>query len=89
MSSWEEYSGSIEKSKEYHERYHKAVSHPIRKEILKLILKGLNEEEIARILKLSRAELEYHLQVLIQGFCIKRVDGKLVVTQEGMVVEFL
>ncbi|MCS7144468.1 MAG: helix-turn-helix domain-containing protein [Archaeoglobaceae archaeon] len=89
MSNWEEYSGSIEKSKEYHERYHRAVNHPIRKEILKLILKGLSEDEIAKILKLSRSEFDYHLQVLIQGFCVKRVDGKLVVTQEGMVVEFL
>ncbi|MDI9643319.1 MAG: helix-turn-helix domain-containing protein [Archaeoglobaceae archaeon] len=89
MSSWEEYSKSIEKSKEYHERYHRAVNHPIRKEILKLILKGLSEEQIARELNLSSSELNYHLQVLLQGFCIKRVDGKLVLTQEGRVVEHI
>lgn len=89
MSNWEKYSESIEKSREYHERYHRAINHPIRREILKLILKGLSEEEIAKVLKLSKTELDYHLQVLFQGFCIRRADGKLVVTQEGMVVEHL
>jgi len=89
VSSWEEYSESIERSKEYHHRYHRAVSHPVRKEILRLILKGLSEEEIARALNLSKSELDYHLNVLIQGFCVKKVEGKLLLTQEGMVVEHL
>ncbi|MDK2877206.1 MAG: hypothetical protein PWQ22_1616 [Archaeoglobaceae archaeon] len=89
MSDWEEYSESIEKSREYHQRYHRAVNHPIRKEILKLVLKGMSEEEIAKILNLSKSELDYHINILIQGFCVKRIDGKLVITQEGMVVEHL
>lgn len=89
MSNWEDYSGSIEKSREYHHRYHRAVNHPIRKEILKLILKGMSEEEIAKSLNLSKSDLDYHINILIQGFCVKRIDGKLVITQEGMVVEYL
>jgi len=89
VSNWEEYSGSIEKSREYHQRYHRAVNHPVRKEMLKLILKGFSEEEIAKALNLSKSEFDYHLNVLIQGFCVKKEKGKLVVTQEGMVVEHL
>ncbi|MCX8172155.1 MAG: helix-turn-helix domain-containing protein [Archaeoglobaceae archaeon] len=87
MPSWEEYSKSIEKSREYHQLYHRAINHPIRREILKLILKGMDEEKIAKMLNLSRFELEYHLQILHRGFCIKRSNGKLEITQEGMVVE--
>lgn len=89
MSEWEKYSGSIEKSREYHHRYHRAVNHPIRREILRLILKGMNEEDIAKTLNLSKSDFDYHLKVLIEGFCVKRIEGKLVVTQEGMVVGHL
>ena len=89
MSEWEKYSGSIEKSREYHHRYHRAVNHPIRREILRLIPRGMNEEDIAKTLNLSKSDLDYHLRVLIEGFCIKRINGKLVVTQEGIVVEYL
>lgn len=87
MSSWEEFAGSIELSREYHERYHMAIANPIRREILKLISKGLNEKEIAKSLNLSLPELKYHLQVLIRGFCLKERDGKFTLTDEGRVVD--
>lgn len=89
MSSWEKFSSSIELSREYHERYHKAVANPIRREILKLIRRGLSEEEIAKSLKISLSELEYHVQVLQHGFCVEKRDGKLVVTKEGEVVDHI
>ncbi|MEM4278826.1 MAG: helix-turn-helix domain-containing protein [Archaeoglobaceae archaeon] len=89
MSCWENFSKSVESSKEYHERYHRAVANPIRREILKLIRKGLSEEEIAKSLQISLYELNYHLQVLHRGFCIEKKDGKLVVTKEGEVVEHI
>lgn len=89
MSGWEEFSSSIESSREYHERYHKAVANPIRREILKLIQKGFCEEEIVKLLQISPSELNYHIQVLLRGFCLERKDGKLVITKEGEVVEHL
>ncbi len=89
MSSWKEFSKSIELSKEYHERYHRAILNPIRRKILELIRRGLSEDEIARSLKISLPELEYHIQVLIRGFCLERRDGKLFVTKEGEVVDHI
>ncbi len=89
MSSWEKYSGSIESSRVYHERYHKAVSNPKRKKILKLISEGKNEEEILKELGISKKELEYHLKILEWGFCIEKKDGKFVLTKEGEIVDYL
>ncbi|MBO8179906.1 MAG: helix-turn-helix transcriptional regulator [Archaeoglobus sp.] len=89
MSSWEKYSDSIEKSRIYHERYHKAVANPVRKEILKMIAEGKSEEEIMEKLNLSKKELDYHLKILEWGFCVERKDGKLRITKEGEVIEHL
>ena len=89
MSSWEKYSDSIEKSRIYHERYHKAVANPVRKEILKMIAEGKSEEEIMEKLNLSKKELDYHLKILEWGFCIERKDGGWRITKEGEVIEHL
>ncbi|WP_456330567.1 winged helix-turn-helix domain-containing protein [Archaeoglobus sp.] len=89
MSSWEKYSDSIEKSRIYHERYHKAVANPVRKEILKMIAEGKSEEEIMEKLNLSKKELDYHLKILEWGFCIERKDGGWRITKEGEIIEYL
>ncbi|AAB91116.1 MULTISPECIES: winged helix-turn-helix domain-containing protein [Archaeoglobus] len=89
MSSWEKYSDSIEKSRIYHERYHKAVANPVRKEILKMIAEGKNEDEIMEKLKLSKKELDYHLKILEWGFCIERKDGGWKITKEGEIIDYL
>lgn len=88
-SSWEEFSDSIEKSRIYHERYHKAVSNPVRKRILKLIAMGKDEDEIMKELNISRKELDYHLRILEWGFCITKEGGKWRITKEGEVVDYL
>jgi DNA-binding transcriptional ArsR family regulator len=89
MSKWEEFSHSIDSSREYHERYHRALNNPKRREILKLLASGLSEDEIIRKLGLSRAEFDYHIQILIQGFCLERKDGMLVLTKEGNIINYL
>jgi len=89
MSSWEKYSDSIEKSRIYHERYHKAVANPVRKEILKMIAEGKSEEEMMEKLNLSKKELDYHLKILEWGFCIERKDGGWKITKEGEIIEHL
>lgn len=89
MSKWKSFAHSIELSREYHERYHIAVANPIRRRILKLIQKGMKEDEIAKSLQISLPELSYHIQVLIRGFCVERKDGKLIVTKEGEVVDHI
>ena len=87
---WDEYSGSIESSRIYHERYHKAVNHPLRRRILKLIAEGVRDERgLMERLGISKSELDYHLRVLEWGFCVKRRSGRLELTKEGEVVEYL
>lgn len=87
--SWSKFSESIEKSKEYHKRYHIAVNNKTRRKILKLIREGKSVDEIERILGLERGELEYHLKILEWGFCIVRNGGKIELTKEGEVVDYL
>ncbi|WP_290597385.1 MULTISPECIES: winged helix-turn-helix domain-containing protein [unclassified Archaeoglobus] len=89
MAKWEEFSGSIEKSRIYHERYHKAVSNPVRKSILKMIAEGKNEEEIVEKLGISKKELEYHLRMLEWGFCIERTEEGWKITKEGEIIDYL
>ena len=87
--SWSKFSGSIEKSKEYHKRYHIAVNNKTRRKILKLIKEGKSVGEIEEILGIDRSELEYHLKILEWGFCIIRSGEKIEVTKEGEVVDYL
>jgi len=87
--SWSQYSDSIEKSREYHKRYQIAVNNPIRRQILKLLLKGKKLNTIKHELNLSDSQLEYHLKILEWGFCIERKGEDIKVTKEGMVVNFL
>lgn len=89
MSKWEKFSKSIESSRMYHERYHKAVSNPVRKSILKMVAEGRSESEIQELLGISKKELEYHLQVLEWGFCIERTENGWKITKEGEIVDHL
>lgn len=89
MSKWEKFSKSIESSRMYHERYHKAVSNPVRKSILKMVAEGRSEGEIQELLGISKKELEYHLQVLEWGFCIERTENGWKITKEGEIVDHL
>lgn len=87
--SWRNYSGSIEKSREYHKRYQIAVNNPVRKRILKMLNEGKNMEEIKKELGLSEKDFEFHLQILEWGFCIVRNCNNVQLTKEGKVVEHL
>lgn len=86
---WSQYSDSIEKSREYHKRYQIAVNNPLRRQILKLLLKGKKLNTIKRELNLSDSQLEYHLKILEWGFCIEREGDEITVTKEGEVVNFI
>lgn len=89
---WLEFSDTIEKNKEFHERYHKAVYHPIRKKILKMLKEGKNYDEIMNKLNLNEKNFEYHLRLLEWGFCIERDKDdkkKLKITEEGKIVDYL
>ena len=100
--SIEEFSKTLEGSKYYHSLYMKAVSHPIRKRILKIIYaqKAIKYPKLLDILTkegiISGEEvLKYNLDYLIKALCIKEmIDNEsgekyFIITQSGEVVDYL
>ena len=100
--SIEEFSKTLEGSKYYHSLYMKAVSHPIRKQILKIIYsqKAITYPKLLSLLTkegiISKEEiLKYNLDYLAKALCIKEVidndsgEKYFVITQSGEVVDYL
>jgi DNA-binding transcriptional ArsR family regulator len=98
--SIEEYSQTLEGNKYFHGLYLKAVNHPVRREMLKIInkhgkisreklLKGLLDREIVS----KESAFNYNLNYLLKALCVKSEEeqGKIFyqITQEGKVVEYL
>ncbi len=84
---------SMEETKERHKRYLRAINNPIRRNIIRSIEEGNDGvESIADYVGLDEAIVEWHLSILIDGFCVEKRnhdDPKYVLTQEGLVVEYL
>jgi len=85
---------SIEETKEYHVRYLRAVSSPLRREILRAIRDGcLTVGDLRGRTGLDENALNWHLSILERGFCVEKdvKKGKPVyrLTQEGKVVNYL
>lgn len=87
-------SKSIEETRKYHKRYLRAINSPIRRKILRALKEGCATiEDLQSKTGLAKINLEWHLSVLEQGFCVEKdhKQGKLVymLTQEGKVVDYL
>jgi len=87
-------SKSIEETRKYHKRYLRAINSPIRRKILRALKEGcVTIEDLQSKTGLAKINLEWHLSVLEQGFCVEKdhKQGKLVyrLTQEGKVVDYL
>ena len=100
--SIDEFSKTLEGSKYYHSLYMKAVSHPVRKRILKIIYnqKAIGFRELLHILTeegiISGEEsLNYNIDYLIKALCIKEMinsdngEKYYEITQSGEVVDYL
>jgi len=96
----EDFSKTVESSKYYHDLYLKAVNHPIRREILKIVndsneilekklFNQLSENEILK----DSSILEYNVNFLIKALCIEKIESLdriyYVITQAGKVVDYL
>jgi len=96
----EDFSKTVESSKFYHDLYLKAVNHPIRREILKIVndsneileerlFNQLSEKEILK----DPSILEYNINILIKALCIEKIERRdrtyYVITQAGKVVDYL
>jgi hypothetical protein len=98
--SVEEFGKTVEGTKYLHDLYLKAVNHPVRREILKIVNQ---EKQILKELlfkKLLVNELindefafNYNMDYLIKAFCINEVieNEKIFyeITQSGKVIEYL
>lgn len=87
-------SKSIEETRKYHTRYLRAINSPIRRKILRALKEDCATiEDLQSRTGLDKINLEWHLGVLEQGFCVEKdlKQGKLVyrLTQEGKVVDYL
>ena len=100
--SLEDYMKTLEGSTYYHGLLLRAVNHPIRKEILKIVnkLKKISHDEL--FVELKRRNLlddenilNYNVDYLIKALCINMIkneaNGQLIyeITQSGQVVDWL
>ncbi len=85
------YSGDVESSRIYHQRYHMAVTNAKRRKILKLLKENgeMTIDEISQKLNIDKDEAEYHMKMLEWGFCVVRRGKGWRLTKEGEVVEHL
>jgi predicted transcriptional regulator len=84
----------MEEEKEYHRRYLRAVNHPLRKTILRLLMKQkMTIKQLARKLRTDVNSLLWHLEFLEYGHCITHEceSGNVVymLTKEGNVINYL
>lgn len=98
---FEDYEESLEANRYIHDAYLKAINHPVRRKVLKLILQAedpLNEDEIFRKLKeqdliTERDNLKYNLDYLLKAFCIEKISNNdqisYKLTQSGKIIEYL
>ncbi len=85
---------SIEKTRQYHERYLRAVNNPQRREILKAIKQGYGTIEALKAKTgLDNEVLIWHLNILEHDFCVEKDEsqGKTTykLTKEGRIVDYL
>ncbi len=87
-------SGSMEETKDRHQKYLRAINNPTRREILRAIKRGnKTTKSLTAALGLDEKTLEWHLSMLVYGFCIERKETSAGIeyesTKEGLVVDFM
>ncbi len=87
-------SESISETRRYHTLYLRAINNPFRRKILRVLKDDPSTiEELHHIMGLAKNTLEWHLNILENGFCVKREDkeGRMIykLTKEGEVVDFM
>jgi len=81
-------------TREFHERYLRAVNNPHRRKILDALKEGFATiDELKNKTGFDETGLKWHLAMLEHGFCVEKdtVQGKLIyrITQEGRVIEHI
>ena len=81
-------------TRQFHERYLRAMNNPLRRKILGILNKGnATFEELEAKTGLNETALKWHLDVLEHGFCIEKEEKRELLiyklTQEGRVVNHI
>lgn len=80
----------MEETKDRHRRYLRAMNNPVRREILRVMKEGKDTlDSIAYGVKLDKKTVDWHLNILIHGFCVEKDEDKYILTQEGLVVDYM
>ena len=80
----------MEETKDRHRRYLRAVNNPVRRNILRSMQEGNDTlEAISVHVGLDPDTIEWHMRMLIDGFCVEYVNSKYILTQEGEVVDYM
>jgi len=98
--NFDEFAESVEGSRYIHDVYLKAVNHPVRREILKIlnIYGQSSEDNLHQKLKeknliKDKKNLIYNLDYLKKAYCIEKIerDGKVFykITKNGRIIEYL
>jgi DNA-binding transcriptional ArsR family regulator len=87
-------SKSIKETRQYHERYLRAVNNPLRRKILRALKESpASIESLRSKTGLDDDTLRWHLNVLESGACVEKNEkqGKLTykLTQEGRVIDYM
>lgn len=96
----EDYLQSREASRYYHDLYLKAVNHPVRREMLKIIKekRRITRKELLKLLTEAGLikddfALQYNIDFLTKALCVKSIEeGENIIyeiTQAGKVIDFL
>ncbi len=85
---------TMEETKDRHRRYMRAIQHPIRRDIIRAMERGLATlEEFEEELGIEAKVLGWHLKTLEHGFCVERIgegDGlRFALAKEGKIVGYL
>ena len=96
MSKWKSNASkqSAEDTRQFHERYLRAINNPVRRTILGALKEGCRTvEDLESKTGIDSDTLKWHLAILENAFCVEKDEkqGKPVytLTQEGNVVDYL
>jgi len=85
---------TMEETKEYHERYLRAMNNPTRRDILRALKEDDSTiKNLEASTGLDAKTLDWHLSILEHGFCVEKEEkeGETLyrLTQEGKVVDYV
>jgi DNA-binding transcriptional ArsR family regulator len=86
--------GSMEETKERHQRYLRAMNSPVRRTILRELKNGpATLEELKTKTNIDEKTLSWHLDILGWGYCVEKQmkNGHTIylLTKEGSVVDYI